>query len=441
MPTRWGSSRSAFDSMRLRLAALDRARGEFIANASHELRTPLFSLGGFLELLADEDLDEETRRDFLAEMRGQIDRLTRLATDLLDLSRLDAGQLEVERQAGEPRGGRPRRLRGVPAGRGGRRTLPARGRGRRGRGARRRAAGAPDRPHPGRERPSAHARGHACRDSAWASGTGGRSWRCATTARAFPTRSASTSSSAFTALQGARPRAAVSGSRSPPSSRRAWRGDRGRVATREHAIHAASAAAPRGTFSRGSEPELVGPDETRRRTQAPPADARIDPRSAAPESSLVLPRLIACADEWGLGLVRTRSGAASPIGHYMWSARCAPEPSPPSRSWPPFWAGRLRCSSARPRAGSTTTESPGRARPGRGRRDAGLRRRSAGAQRGRAARRETASIPPRSMPNGRPASSRSLRSSRAIGDHRRGGCAGLRLRRNAKAATSSPTRT
>jgi signal transduction histidine kinase len=86
----------AFDSMRARLAALDRARGEFIANASHELRTPLFSLGGFVELLADEGMDPEVRRDFLGEMRDQIERLTRLATDLLDLSRLDAGQLRVE---------------------------------------------------------------------------------------------------------------------------------------------------------------------------------------------------------------------------------------------------------------------------------------------------------------------------------------------------------
>jgi signal transduction histidine kinase len=86
----------AFDGMRARLAVLDRARREFIANASHELRTPLFSLGGFVELLGDEDMSPETRLDFLAEMRGQIERLTRLATDLLDLSRLDAGQLEVE---------------------------------------------------------------------------------------------------------------------------------------------------------------------------------------------------------------------------------------------------------------------------------------------------------------------------------------------------------
>ncbi|HJS70656.1 MAG TPA: HAMP domain-containing sensor histidine kinase [Gaiellaceae bacterium] len=91
-----GQLAEAFDSMRSRLAVLDRARGEFIANASHELRTPLFSLGGFVELLGDEGMDPAVRRDFLAEMRDQIDRLTRLATDLLDLSRLDAGQLEVE---------------------------------------------------------------------------------------------------------------------------------------------------------------------------------------------------------------------------------------------------------------------------------------------------------------------------------------------------------
>jgi two-component system, OmpR family, sensor kinase len=84
--------------MQRRLARLDQARKEFIANASHELRTPIFSLGGFVELLQDEDLDEDTRIEFLATMRGQVDRLQKLATDLLDLSRLDAGSLELERE-------------------------------------------------------------------------------------------------------------------------------------------------------------------------------------------------------------------------------------------------------------------------------------------------------------------------------------------------------
>jgi len=92
-----GELARTFDRMRLRLAQLDHARREFIANASHELRTPVFSLGGFLELLRDEDLDEPTRGEFLATMSEQVDRLAKLATELLDLSRADAGRLRVER--------------------------------------------------------------------------------------------------------------------------------------------------------------------------------------------------------------------------------------------------------------------------------------------------------------------------------------------------------
>src|SRR6476619_4724823 len=93
-----GELARAFDRMRVQLAQLDNARKEFVANASHELRTPLFSIGGFLELLADEDIDEETRRGFIETMQGQVQRLARLSTDLLDLSSVDAGQLTVVRE-------------------------------------------------------------------------------------------------------------------------------------------------------------------------------------------------------------------------------------------------------------------------------------------------------------------------------------------------------
>jgi two-component system, OmpR family, sensor kinase len=93
-----GELAAAFERMRVQLAQLDTARKEFVANASHELRTPLFSLAGFLELMADEDLDEETRAGFLATTREQVERLTKLAADLLDLSRMDAGRFRVERE-------------------------------------------------------------------------------------------------------------------------------------------------------------------------------------------------------------------------------------------------------------------------------------------------------------------------------------------------------
>jgi two-component system, OmpR family, sensor kinase len=90
-----GQLAQTFNEMQRRLADLDSARKQFIANASHELRTPIFSLGGFVELLEDEDPDPAARAEFVRTMRQQVERLTKLTTDLLDLSRLDAGELEV----------------------------------------------------------------------------------------------------------------------------------------------------------------------------------------------------------------------------------------------------------------------------------------------------------------------------------------------------------
>lgn len=90
-----GDLARTLDDMRRQLAELDSARKRFIATASHELRTPIFSVGGFLELLADEDLDPETRAVFLQQVREQVARLSRLAVDLLDLSKLEAGSLEL----------------------------------------------------------------------------------------------------------------------------------------------------------------------------------------------------------------------------------------------------------------------------------------------------------------------------------------------------------
>jgi two-component system, OmpR family, sensor kinase len=85
----------ALDDMQRQLGQLETARKRFIAIASHELRTPIFSLGGFLELLQDEELDAETRERFLTQVREQVERLKNLATDLLDLSKLEAGSLEL----------------------------------------------------------------------------------------------------------------------------------------------------------------------------------------------------------------------------------------------------------------------------------------------------------------------------------------------------------
>jgi signal transduction histidine kinase len=85
----------AFNLMQRQLSQLESARKKFIATASHELRTPIFSLGGFVELLEDEDLDPETRARFLDQVKLQVERLRKLSVDLLDLSRLESGSLEL----------------------------------------------------------------------------------------------------------------------------------------------------------------------------------------------------------------------------------------------------------------------------------------------------------------------------------------------------------
>jgi signal transduction histidine kinase len=90
-----GQLADAFNEMQRQLKQLDDARKSFIATASHELRTPIFSLGGFVELLQDEDLDEDERQQFLGQIREQTARLQKLATELLDLSRLESGSLEL----------------------------------------------------------------------------------------------------------------------------------------------------------------------------------------------------------------------------------------------------------------------------------------------------------------------------------------------------------
>ncbi|MFT4048567.1 MAG: HAMP domain-containing sensor histidine kinase [Solirubrobacterales bacterium] len=93
-----GEVARAFNTMQDRLGRADRARKAFIANASHELRTPLFSLGGYVELMREEELDEETQREFLDQMHVQIKRMTKLATDLLDVSKIDTGSLAIQPQ-------------------------------------------------------------------------------------------------------------------------------------------------------------------------------------------------------------------------------------------------------------------------------------------------------------------------------------------------------
>jgi signal transduction histidine kinase len=90
------------ESLRMLEADRDRLR-EFVADVSHELRTPIAALRAFTELQRDGQVDEATRREFLGRSSEQISRLEWLSTNLLDLSRIDAGIFPLDMRQGDLR--------------------------------------------------------------------------------------------------------------------------------------------------------------------------------------------------------------------------------------------------------------------------------------------------------------------------------------------------
>jgi two-component system phosphate regulon sensor histidine kinase PhoR len=79
---------------------LETVRRDFISNISHELRTPLASLKALTETLRDGALeDSKAAARFLGRIETEVDALTQMATELLELSRIESGQVPLELKA------------------------------------------------------------------------------------------------------------------------------------------------------------------------------------------------------------------------------------------------------------------------------------------------------------------------------------------------------
>jgi two-component system phosphate regulon sensor histidine kinase PhoR len=86
-----------------RVRRLETVRRDFISNVSHELRTPLASLKALTETLRDGALeDPKAAQRFLGRIETEVDALTQMATELLELSRIESGQVPLELEKVSP---------------------------------------------------------------------------------------------------------------------------------------------------------------------------------------------------------------------------------------------------------------------------------------------------------------------------------------------------
>jgi len=88
----------AFNEMIHQVDSSQKAQRDFVANVSHELRTPLTSIQGFAQAILDGTAGDTTSKQHAAQViYGESDRLKRLVEELLDLARIDAGQIDFKR--------------------------------------------------------------------------------------------------------------------------------------------------------------------------------------------------------------------------------------------------------------------------------------------------------------------------------------------------------
>lgn len=87
-----------FNQMAESIEQLERMRSSFIANVSHDLRTPMTTIIGFVEGIIDGTIPEEKQKWYLSIVLDESKRLSRIVTDLLDLSKMEQGSFGIEKR-------------------------------------------------------------------------------------------------------------------------------------------------------------------------------------------------------------------------------------------------------------------------------------------------------------------------------------------------------
>ena len=86
---------SALNAMAVSLSSVEGMRRSFVANVSHELKTPMTTIAGFIDGILDGTIPDEKRDYYLKIVSNEVKRLSRLVKSMLDLSRIDNGELKI----------------------------------------------------------------------------------------------------------------------------------------------------------------------------------------------------------------------------------------------------------------------------------------------------------------------------------------------------------
>lgn len=86
---------TTFNNMAARLQTIDNSRGQFMGNIAHELRTPMTTIKGFIDGMLDGTIPPEENQRYLAIVSQETGRLARLVQNMLDITKLEAGEVPI----------------------------------------------------------------------------------------------------------------------------------------------------------------------------------------------------------------------------------------------------------------------------------------------------------------------------------------------------------